>query len=322
MREWWNTPAAAWGFLIVGIGAGTVLAYLSQKIGIPICVVLILIGIWLIIRSYRNRNRLSKIRIITYTREQLMQGAIVYVPPAAALGIPLTVEKGEVIGQIEISPLEVHGATENYIDSVLLDSNGKEVFSFSGRRELSRNFGGAIPTGKYTLRLSNEYQPSFEKHLQVTICWKPSSEIKPTIINGKSIIPQAEISLRISPSTSSKEGLASVDGHEPKVEVKKEVHLELVKLLHEGKDIQAKLKNVQAQWSSFEQVGAEVEFEAWSMHVSNTLENTEFRKLWYENKVVNYRKDSISDYIGVSERALDRLESIMQLIADKGGSQN
>lgn len=108
--------------------------------------------------------------------------------------------------------------------------------------------------------------------------------------------------------------------NETKTGVKKEVQLDLVKLFHEGKDVQANLKKVQAQWSASEQVSAELHFEAWFTHVSNTLKNTEFINLWYENKVVNYRKDSISDYIGASERALDRLESIMQLT--KEGSQN
>ena len=109
--------------------------------------------------------------------------------------------------------------------------------------------------------------------------------------------------------------------NEAKTVVKKEVQLDLVKLLHEGKDIQAKLKRVQIQWSPSEQVSAEIHFEAWFTDVSNTLKNTEFLNLWYENKVVNYRKDSISDYIGASERALDRLESIMQLIVHKVGSR-
>jgi len=59
MREWWNTPAVAWGFLAVGIGAGVMIPYLPHKIGIPICVVLIFVGICLLIRAYRNRAKLA-----------------------------------------------------------------------------------------------------------------------------------------------------------------------------------------------------------------------------------------------------------------------
>ena len=59
MQEWWNTPKVAWGFLIVGIGSGAVFAYLAPKIGIPICAVLILLGVWLIIRAYINKNKLA-----------------------------------------------------------------------------------------------------------------------------------------------------------------------------------------------------------------------------------------------------------------------
>lgn len=136
----------------------------------------------------------SKAKIITYTRQALMEGVTVFVPPKTALIIPLTVEKGEVIAGIGIRTLDVPGVTENYIDTGLFDSNKKEVFSFQWNRNFSRGFGGAIPAGQYTLLLSNEYQPSFEKKLEVTVHWKPAP-----------IIPQGELSdFRIIPSTSRK----------------------------------------------------------------------------------------------------------------------
>jgi hypothetical protein len=37
-----ETPAAAWEFLILGLGMGGVLAYLSAQIGIPFCIALII----------------------------------------------------------------------------------------------------------------------------------------------------------------------------------------------------------------------------------------------------------------------------------------
>ena len=116
-------------------------------------------------------------------------------------------------------------------------------------------------------------------------------------------------------------------GQEPKT-LKGELNLDLVKLFHEGKDIQAELERVQilsanAQVSGFISplVSAEIHFEAWFANVTKTLENTDCKKLWYGNKVVNHEKDSLSDYIGASKRALDRLESILQLTSHKEGFQ-
>lgn len=59
MREWWGTKTAAWGFIIIGIGGGGVLTYLSPPIGIPVCLVLISLGVWLLIRAYRRRDKLT-----------------------------------------------------------------------------------------------------------------------------------------------------------------------------------------------------------------------------------------------------------------------
>jgi hypothetical protein len=56
-RQWWNTSEAAWGVLILGIGGGVVLTYLSPTIGIIIGSVLSITGIWLIIRAYKNKAK-------------------------------------------------------------------------------------------------------------------------------------------------------------------------------------------------------------------------------------------------------------------------
>jgi len=99
--------------------------------------------------------------------------------------------------------------------------------------------------------------------------------------------------------------------NEVKTVAKKDLQLKLTKLFHDGKDIQANLSRAQAQRNTLDHVSAEIHFEAWFTEVSNILKNTELLNLWYEDEVVKYRRDSISDYIGASKRALDRLESII-----------
>ena len=98
----------------------------------------------------------------------------------------------------------------------------------------------------------------------------------------------------------------------------KELRLKLVKLLHNGKDIQAKLKqaqNIDPRIDSSPQVSAEIHFESWLADVSNALQNTEFKKVWYEHKSVDYHYDSLTDYIDASGRALGRIEDIIKLIS-------
>lgn len=60
MQEWWNSPTAAWGFLVIGIGGGGVLAYLLPQVGIPVCILLVLIGIFIVLRAYRHRDKSKK----------------------------------------------------------------------------------------------------------------------------------------------------------------------------------------------------------------------------------------------------------------------
>ena len=106
---------------------------------------------------------------------------------------------------------------------------------------------------------------------------------------------------------------------------KEQLQLDLVRLLHEGKDILAELKktqNIDPRTNTEPQVTSEIYFESWFADVTAALKNTGFEKLWYEDKVVNYRNNFIVDYIGASGRALDRIESIMKLISDKEGSQS
>ena len=51
--------------MLVGVGGGAVLAYLSPKVGIPVCVGIVLVGILLLIRAYRRTN--DRLRIVRKT---------------------------------------------------------------------------------------------------------------------------------------------------------------------------------------------------------------------------------------------------------------
>jgi hypothetical protein len=62
-HEWWNTSAAAWGILLLGIGGGVVLTYLSPIIGIPVGVIISLLGIVLIFRAYRHKKQSKPLRL-------------------------------------------------------------------------------------------------------------------------------------------------------------------------------------------------------------------------------------------------------------------
>jgi hypothetical protein len=58
IREWWGTPSAAWGVFVFGIGGGTLITSLvSPKIGIPVGSILSVIGVYLLIRAYRHRDK-------------------------------------------------------------------------------------------------------------------------------------------------------------------------------------------------------------------------------------------------------------------------
>ena len=96
---------------------------------------------------------------------------------------------------------------------------------------------------------------------------------------------------------------------------------ELVKLLHNGKDVQSKLKRLQNSTDINEQVNAGISFEGWLAEVTIIFKNTDYEKMWYEYKIVNWEKDHhMSVYLDASVRALERLADIMKLISDKEGS--
>ncbi len=95
--------------------------------------------------------------------------------------------------------------------------------------------------------------------------------------------------------------------------------LKLVKLFHDGKDYHSKLKMAQNNTSITEQVSAQLHFESWFADVTNAIKNSGYKKMWYEYEVVNCEKDSISEYLSASARALERLESIMKIISHKNG---
>jgi len=57
MRKWWATKQAAWGEAIVFMAIGGLAAYLKPPVGIPILVVLLILGIYLIWRAYKQQKK-------------------------------------------------------------------------------------------------------------------------------------------------------------------------------------------------------------------------------------------------------------------------
>ena len=47
----------AWGLLAVGLGVGGMLTYISPRVGITVCAVITLVGIFLIVRAYRGKTK-------------------------------------------------------------------------------------------------------------------------------------------------------------------------------------------------------------------------------------------------------------------------
>ena len=52
---WWETKSFAWGELIVGVGGGGLLSYISPIIGVPVCIIMVGFGIFLMIRAYSRK---------------------------------------------------------------------------------------------------------------------------------------------------------------------------------------------------------------------------------------------------------------------------
>ena len=60
-NSWWNSTSAAYAFILVSIGAGALINYFSPAIGMPICIILILVGFWLLIRAYLKEQPNPKV---------------------------------------------------------------------------------------------------------------------------------------------------------------------------------------------------------------------------------------------------------------------
>ena len=100
---------------------------------------------------------------------------------------------------------------------------------------------------------------------------------------------------------------------------KRQLQMDLGRLLLDGKEILVDLEKMNAQLDSMGAVSAELKFEIWYKDVSKTLQKTDFNQLWYKNKVgLDYREARKSDYIEACKHGLDRLEYIKQLMLDKG----
>ena len=104
---------------------------------------------------------------------------------------------------------------------------------------------------------------------------------------------------------------------------KRQLKLDLSKLLLDGKEILVELEKMNALSDLSGVVSAQLNFEIWYKEISNTLRKTEFNQLWDKDKVRldYYRKAKKADYIETCKHALDRLEHIMRLMLDKEDSQ-
>jgi hypothetical protein len=103
---------------------------------------------------------------------------------------------------------------------------------------------------------------------------------------------------------------------------KRQLKLDVGKLLLDGKEILVDLEKMNAQLDSMGAVSAELKFDIWYKDVSKTLQNTDYDQLRFEDKEgLDYRKAKKSDYVEACKYGLGRLEYIKQLMFDKEGSQ-
>jgi len=56
MPRWWETKKAAWAGLIIELGVGGVMTYLLPQYGIPLCILLVVLGIFLLVRAYKYKD--------------------------------------------------------------------------------------------------------------------------------------------------------------------------------------------------------------------------------------------------------------------------
>jgi len=103
---------------------------------------------------------------------------------------------------------------------------------------------------------------------------------------------------------------------------KRQLKLDVGKLLLDGKEILVDLEKMNGQLDAAGAASAELKFEIWYKDVSKTLQNTDYDRLWFENKEgLDYRKAKKTDYVEACKYGLDRLEYIKQLMFDRGDSQ-
>jgi hypothetical protein len=60
MRKWWETKRAAWGEILMSLALGALATYIIPQVGIPLFIILLLVGIWLLIRAYKSGGASSE----------------------------------------------------------------------------------------------------------------------------------------------------------------------------------------------------------------------------------------------------------------------
>ncbi len=116
--------------------------------------------------------------------------------------------------------------------------------------------------------------------------------------------------------------LSALMGNKDESREKRQLKLDLGKLLLDGKEILMDLEKMDGQLDASGAVRAELQFEIWYKDVSKSLQNTDFHRLWSEKKEgVDYRTAKKSDFVEACRYGVRRLEYVMQLISDREGSQ-
>ncbi len=403
MPKWWDNIQVAWGLLIIEVGIGGVVTYLSPQIGIPIFILLVIFGIGLLIKAYKNRNK----SITKVHKQGISEISKPLIDILTNLHRRNLILKDKALKQYKtlfshsdfLELLKNISATNGYrptIDNVKKDIGRKKLSkdSIKKRQQVDGILGKLSPLkdAEWTLEKITSWSYLLDKfpNIQNTkykgIKKRQEEDSKgkrshnklnsirdkyPDIFSDESLskmideylgysfggssilltrdlfneyVPvELQPTLYVSSGIYSTESENSIERRMARIleditgrmeeltkrgqtvdasKEKRQLTLDVGKLLLDGKEILVDLEQMNAQLDSSGAVSAELKCEMWYEDVSKTLQDTDYNRLWFENKEgLDYRTDDKSDYVETCKYGLDRLEYIKQLIFDKEGSQ-